>query len=586
MFEDAKLDAISAASYAIGSVVVPWRRIVHKDSQVEANRHISSYLCPKYSEEDSVKIVVHTIDNVKVYQFIPKQTTDLNEVVRQQKSRRGQRKAAKNRERPKSAQNHGLTSTFDPVSAESSSSNLSSSNSVNATNSTNHDFDDILRKETGSSGTTTSSRSSSRSQPGRPTSALPTIFYYHGGAFSYYSVNKEYKNLIAKMAKYLNVQIFSPEYHLAPEHPFPRQFQDCYYTTNHILRNHQKYRVDLKNFSIAGDSAGGQLTCAITYKLSERNEFVPKLAAPLYPALQTVYVKNYPSQTGLNTKKKLLSTTSTTKAVLNMVGYDGFNQKYQKYMKRGYHLPLDCLIDQNFMQTISPKLWLNEEYGAANKINVGAIGSFQKNYLKIESLPDLDTIAVQEVEVELEENEPPSSSALAQCRPSSSSSKSRRHKLKKSEVSDFTQFTAKMRQLVHDPIFNIGCLSDEKLRHYISRGPKKFLFAIADCDPLRDEAIIFSNRLRHFQADCQFTVDKDMPHGYFSLSSLMGGFCRSYDRFVLDWLVKVSEYLHDGRPDPRIFDRSRRAASEPFEAEVVMVKQRSYQTDRGQVEDL
>jgi len=485
--EDLKLNTICTASNLISSVIIPYRKYIHKDSPIQASRHISTYLTPKYTEQETVSIIEHVIDGVKVYQFVPKQVTNLDEILK------------------------------NDVSSSTSSSSFSRSST-----STSHNLSENLKngeKE---------EKTPENSQKIKKLPQLPTMFYYHGGAFSYYSVIKEYKNLIAKLSKLLNIQIFSPEYHLAPEHPYPRQFQDCFFTTVHILRNNLKYKVDLENFTICGDSAGGQLTCAISYKLAERNEFKPKLIAPLYPALQTVYVKQLPSQRGVGTRKKLLTTTSTTKAVLTMTGHDGFNPKYQKYMKRGYHLPVDSLNDTKFMRTISPKLYLDQEkFGSAEEIDVSDIKKFQNQNQQNQQKNAPRNFSTNFISKKFQ------------------ISKNFSKKPKPSEIKEFQIFTQKMKTLINDPIFNIGCISDEKLSYFITRGPKKYIFSIADCDPLRDEAIIFSKRLECFGADIKYKVDKGMPHGYFSIAGILGGYLKEYDRYVIEWLREVNEIVHD-----------------------------------------
>ena len=80
--EDLKLNTICTASNLISSVIIPYRKYIHKDSPIQASRHISTYLTPKYTEQETVSIIEHVIDGVKVYQFVPKQVTNLDEMLK------------------------------------------------------------------------------------------------------------------------------------------------------------------------------------------------------------------------------------------------------------------------------------------------------------------------------------------------------------------------------------------------------------------------------------------------------------------------------------------------------------------------
>lgn len=83
-----------------------------------------------------------------------------------------------------------------------------------------------------------------------------TMFYYHGGAWCVGSVDNTHFQFIQNLALKLNMRIISPEYRLAPEHPFPAGFDDCFMSTKCFIQ-----KLDLKNYHFTGDSAGGNISC-------------------------------------------------------------------------------------------------------------------------------------------------------------------------------------------------------------------------------------------------------------------------------------------------------------------------------------
>ncbi|PKU29197.1 arylacetamide deacetylase-like 4 [Limosa lapponica baueri] len=78
-------------------------------------------------------------------------------------------------------------------------------------------------------------------------------------------------------------------YRLAPEHPYPTQFEDCLTATVHFMRTAQDYGVDPSRIIVCGDSSGGTLTAAVAQAVGNRRD-LPKLRAQIliYPYLQCV----------------------------------------------------------------------------------------------------------------------------------------------------------------------------------------------------------------------------------------------------------------------------------------------------------
>ena len=73
------------------------------------------------------------------------------------------------------------------------------------------------------------------------------VVYYHGGGFTVMHVYT-YQRFISNMAIELGCIVFSPEYRLAPEHPFPEGDTDVYLATKYIFDNYKEYKIDRNEF--------------------------------------------------------------------------------------------------------------------------------------------------------------------------------------------------------------------------------------------------------------------------------------------------------------------------------------------------
>ncbi|KAF9186196.1 hypothetical protein BGZ51_002205 [Haplosporangium sp. Z 767] len=102
------------------------------------------------------------------------------------------------------------------------------------------------------------------------------ILYFHGGAYAFCSP-KTHRHMLSNLAREVGpgTRIFSVDYRLAPEHPFPAAIHDAFaaylYLTepNHaaLVLNEDsavhELAVDPRDIVVAGDSAGGNLAAAL-----------------------------------------------------------------------------------------------------------------------------------------------------------------------------------------------------------------------------------------------------------------------------------------------------------------------------------
>ncbi|XP_045210014.1 neutral cholesterol ester hydrolase 1-like [Mercenaria mercenaria] len=120
---------------------------------------------------------------------------------------------------------------------------------------------------------------------------LPVLLYYHGGGMITFSLDT-YEQVLRQMAKELQAVIVSVGYRLAPEHKFPAAIDDCFTVTDHVLKHASVYGGDETRVAIAGDSAGGNLAAAVSWRLAYNAPMtggipvLPKFQVLLYPMLQ------------------------------------------------------------------------------------------------------------------------------------------------------------------------------------------------------------------------------------------------------------------------------------------------------------
>ena len=81
---------------------------------------------------------------------------------------------------------------------------------------------------------------------------------------------------IAKFfASELQAVVFSVDYRLSPEFPFPKPHNDCYEALNWVISNASTYHVNTNRIGIYGISSGANLAAGITHRYCAENKFPP-----------------------------------------------------------------------------------------------------------------------------------------------------------------------------------------------------------------------------------------------------------------------------------------------------------------------
>ncbi len=93
------------------------------------------------------------------------------------------------------------------------------------------------------------------------TRTLPTLVYCHGGAWIAGSPTTHFQ-LTSRLAQQ-GFLVFSVDYRLAPEHPFPAAYEDCVEAVEYAVANAHHWQGDPERLVMAGDSAGANLSAAV-----------------------------------------------------------------------------------------------------------------------------------------------------------------------------------------------------------------------------------------------------------------------------------------------------------------------------------
>jgi acetyl esterase/lipase len=112
------------------------------------------------------------------------------------------------------------------------------------------------------------------------------LVFFHGGGFVLGGLDAEHSRC-AQYADEARCLVVSAGYRLAPEHPYPAGFDDCYATLLWVTDNASDLGGDPSRIGVAGTSAGGGLAAAVA--LRARDECGPELALQLlvYPTLDS-----------------------------------------------------------------------------------------------------------------------------------------------------------------------------------------------------------------------------------------------------------------------------------------------------------
>lgn len=106
------------------------------------------------------------------------------------------------------------------------------------------------------------------------------ILFFHGGGWVSGNVDS-YTKTCANLANQTGRRVYSLEYRLAPEYPFPCAVEDCYAVARELYLGDNG--ITGSSIILMGDSAGGNLAAVVSLMAADRGEFHVERQILIYP---------------------------------------------------------------------------------------------------------------------------------------------------------------------------------------------------------------------------------------------------------------------------------------------------------------
>ena len=120
----------------------------------------------------------------------------------------------------------------------------------------------------------------------------PAIVYFHAGVYCAFGI-WACRSTCEYLARELNAKVFAVGYRLAPEHPYPTPLNDADAALEWVRANAEDFHIDPERISVAGDSAGGNLTAVVNLRRRDDGKWLPKAQMMVYPMID--YTLSHPS---------------------------------------------------------------------------------------------------------------------------------------------------------------------------------------------------------------------------------------------------------------------------------------------------
>ena len=112
---------------------------------------------------------------------------------------------------------------------------------------------------------------------------LPVLAFFHGGGWVQGDLESHH-GLCAHFARWSGAMVVAIDYRLAPEHRWPACVDDCVAAYAWLRANAAEIGGDPARVAVGGDSAGGNLSIAVSQHVARTGGTVPDFQWLIYPA--------------------------------------------------------------------------------------------------------------------------------------------------------------------------------------------------------------------------------------------------------------------------------------------------------------
>ncbi|MFF7177527.1 alpha/beta hydrolase fold domain-containing protein [Streptomyces sp. NPDC008121] len=111
---------------------------------------------------------------------------------------------------------------------------------------------------------------------------LPAVVYLHGGGWVFGNA-RTHDRLVRELAVGAGAAVVFPEYGLSPEHRYPVAVEQNWAVARWITTDGAAHGLDTSRIAAAGDSAGGNMSAALTLMAKERGGLRLRAQVLFYP---------------------------------------------------------------------------------------------------------------------------------------------------------------------------------------------------------------------------------------------------------------------------------------------------------------
>ncbi len=160
----------------------------------------------------------------------------------------------------------------------------------------------------------------------------PCLIYIHGGGFVLPAAGYHYKNAM-RYAKEVSCKVVFVNYRLAPKHPHPVFFEDCYSAMCWVYDSADTLGIDNTRIGIGGDSAGSTLAVGVCMMARDRQH-------PIRFAFQLLPYPFLDARNESESCKKYTDTPMWNSSLSNRIGpMTNVNRNNQNYV---YYSPVEA----------------------------------------------------------------------------------------------------------------------------------------------------------------------------------------------------------------------------------------------------